>query len=731
MPKGAAVEQRAVTRLVVNTNYVQLGASDRIAQASNISFDAATFEIWGALLNGGRLVIVPKDVLLSAPALAAEIETHGINTMFMTTSLFNEHAAHAPETFRGLRQLMVGGERLDPIAIQRVLRAVPPARLLNGYGPTETTTFATWFEIPHTLDPDTLSIPIGRPLANTRCYVLDAFMQPVPVGVIGELYIGGVGVARGYLNRPQLTAERFVDDPFAPGERLYRTGDLVRYLPDGTIDYVGRADRQIKLRGFRIEPGEIEMHLGRLPGVAQCAVIVCDEDSGDQRLVAYVVASDPVAAPSAEALSDALARRLPPYLVPSKIVLLKALPLTANGKLDTAALSGLAERSRDERVPASAPTAPVQPAIGAESDPRAPADEWEQRLQVLWQKLLRVDDIGCEDNFFELGGHSLLAIRLIDAIDKTFGRSLSIANFFHAPTIRDQALLLRQQYSITSCVIAVQSRGKRPPLFVVPGYGGAVTPFHALAKALGADQPLYLVDLNSVGCEPPQSMTLESVAAQVVESMRGVQPHGPYQLAGYSLGGRIAYEIAQQLLRHGEAIDLLAMLDCGAPGYPRVQSFVSRTFLHIKHGLKLGPGESRAYFADRVRSLRKYLKPERVYPPVFAEDVVEKAMEAARAIEARSQAVYDAWLAYEPRKYRGAISVVRATVRPTRLGVMDDDPHLGWGRLNGNRVRLAHIDCDHMKMLEPQNLPALAKLLRGWLGATAQPSRPREEALTA
>jgi thioesterase domain-containing protein len=415
--------------------------------------------------------------------------------------------------------------------------------------------------------------------------------------------------------------------------------------------------------------------------------------------------------------------------VPSKIVLVNTLPLTANGKLDVDALPWPAERDVEDKPAASVPSAQRDP--NPEPDSRAPLDDWERRLKVLWEKLLKVEDIGCEDNFFELGGHSLLAIRLIDAIDRDLGRSLSISSFFHAPTIRDQALLLRQQRSISSGVIAVQARGERPPLFVVPGYGGAVSPFHALAKALGSEQPLYLVDLNSVGSDPPQALTLESVAAQVIESIRRVRPGGPYQIAGYSLGGRIAYEIAQQLQREGEPIGLLAMLDCGAPGYPRVQSFISRTFLHIRHALQLAPDESRAYFAARVRSLKKYISTERGYPPVFAEDVAEKAMQAARAIEARAQVLYDAWLTYAPGPYPGMLSIVRATVRPARLGVMDDDPHLGWGTLVGDRIQLAHIDCDHMKMLEPENLPALAKLLRAWLGASPKQRRSSPLALTA
>jgi thioesterase domain-containing protein/acyl carrier protein len=415
--------------------------------------------------------------------------------------------------------------------------------------------------------------------------------------------------------------------------------------------------------------------------------------------------------------------------VPSSIVSLKALPLTANGKLDVRALPP-DDREGDGRHPASALPAPVQRPLEPEPDPRAPANEWEQRLKALWESLLEADDVGCEDNFFELGGHSLLAIRLIDAIDRAFGRTLDIATFFHAPTIRDQALLLREKRALSTCVIAIQSRGTRPPLFIVPGYGGAVSPFHALAKALGPEQPLYLVDLNSVGRDGRQAITVESVAAQVVESMRHVRPRGPYHIAGYSLGGRIAYEIAQQLQRDGESIGLLAMLDCGAPGYPRVQSFVSRTFLHIRHALLLAPLESGAYFAARVKSLGKYMKTERVYPPVFAENVAEKAMRAARAIEAHSQVLYDAWLAYVPRPYAGTLSIVRAAVRSVRLGVVDDDPHLGWGKLVGNRMQLAHMQCGHMEMLEPQNLPTLARLLCGWLGGAQTEARARAEALT-
>ncbi len=258
-PKGVMVAHRAVARLVCNTDYVRIAPTDCIAQASNASFDAATFEIWGALLNGARIAIVSTDTLLSAPDLEQQIADDAITTLFMTTALFNEHAANAPDTFCGLRELLFGGEAVSPAAVARVLRSRPPQRLLHVYGPTEATTFATWHEVAPGLGrgKTPATIPIGRPIANTTCHVLDASMQPVPIGVTGDLWVGGPGLARGYLNRPDLDAERFVERHAATGERLYRTGDRVRRLADGTIVFLGRDDDQVKLRGFRIELGEV------------------------------------------------------------------------------------------------------------------------------------------------------------------------------------------------------------------------------------------------------------------------------------------------------------------------------------------------------------------------------------------------------------------------------------------------------------------------------------------
>jgi amino acid adenylation domain-containing protein len=301
-PKGVAVPHRAVVRLVSNTDYAPLGPDDVVAQVSNSSFDAATFELWGALLNGGRLVIITKDVVLTPAEFAKELDRHGVTTLFLTTALFNLVARHAPRAFSKLRHLLFGGEAVEPRWVAEVLRQGPPARLLHVYGPTETTTFATW-QLVDAVPARATTIAIGRPIANTECYVLDAKRRPVPIGAAGELYIGGDGVARGYLNRPELTNEKFVPHPFgaSPGARLYKTGDLVRYRADGAIEFIGRLDHQVKIRGFRVEPGEIETALCAHPDVQEAVVVTHQEPDGDKSLVAYVVPKLSVGQESEEA----------------------------------------------------------------------------------------------------------------------------------------------------------------------------------------------------------------------------------------------------------------------------------------------------------------------------------------------------------------------------------------------------------------------------------------------
>ena len=429
-PKGVCISHRAINRLFLNTNYVEIKSSDRIAQASNSSFDAATFEIWGALLHGARLIILSKDEVITPRILASRIEEHEISIMFVTTALFNQVATELPDCFRRLRQLMFGGEACEPRWVDEVLRKGSPERLMHVYGPTECTTFTTWFLVTE-VEKGALTIPIGRPIANTKVYLLDKNLQPVPVGLAGEVYIGGDGPARGYLNHPELTAEKLVPDPFGvrPGARLYKTGDLARYLRDGSIVFDGRIDQQVKMRGFRIELEEIETVLNRHAGVQQSIVMARTEGmpAGEKRLVGYVIAEDGVVVDAAE-LRSYLKEQLPEYMVPTAFVQLEQLPVTLNGKVDRRALPE------------------PEWSVGT-TEYRAATTVVEELLLGIWAEVLgsEVGQIGVGDNFFEMGGHSLLATQVVSRVRQVFKVEMPVRVVFEQPVMEQQAAWIEEE----------------------------------------------------------------------------------------------------------------------------------------------------------------------------------------------------------------------------------------------------------------------------------------------
>ncbi|KTC44251.1 non-ribosomal peptide synthetase [Pseudomonas fluorescens ABAC62] len=408
-PKGVQVPHRAISRLVLNNGYAEFTAQDRVAFASNPAFDASTLDVWAPLLNGGCVVVVEHAVLLSQAAFAELLQEQSVSVLWMTAGLFHQYADALLPVFAQLRYLIVGGDVLDPQVIGRVLQHGKPQHLLNGYGPTEATTFSTTHEITQVGEG---GIPIGRPIANAEAYVLDARQQLLPLGAVGELYIGGAGVAVGYLNQPQLTAEKFIPNPFGEG-LLYRTGDLACWQADGTLLYQGRNDLQVKIRGFRIEPGEIEASLAAFHGVKDAVVLVREDEPGDKRLVAYYTAATPL---PIEALRAHLQGQLPDYMVPSAYVWLELLPLTANGKLDRKGLP--------------VPDASALLRRGYE----APEGEAESLLAQIWQDLLKLDRVGRHDHFFELGGHSLLAVSLIERMRQA-GLSADVRVLFNQPTL--------------------------------------------------------------------------------------------------------------------------------------------------------------------------------------------------------------------------------------------------------------------------------------------------------
>jgi amino acid adenylation domain-containing protein len=412
-PKGVVVPHRGVVRLVKETNYAAFGPDEVFLQFAPVTFDASTFEIWGALLNGATLAIYPPR-FESLSQFGSILKQYGVTTLWLTAGLFHQMVENDLEALRGVRQLLAGGDVLSPTSVKTVLRALPGVRVINGYGPTENTTFSCCHTLP--ADWNGASVPIGRPISNSRAYIVDKKFNPVGIGMPGELCVAGDGLALGYLNSPELTAQKFVRDPFSsdPNERLYRTGDLALYHPDGTIEFLGRMDQQVKIRGFRVELGEVEEALRRHPNVAQAAALAREDATHTRQLVGYLVARPRQLIDISE-LRQFLRVRLPAHLVPSRFFVLDSLPLTSNGKVDRRRL-------------------PADDSVGAEQR-TPPRTETERKLAGIWQELLGLKQLGVEQNFFELGGHSLLAMRLQSQVFQTLGATLPLREIFEHPTI--------------------------------------------------------------------------------------------------------------------------------------------------------------------------------------------------------------------------------------------------------------------------------------------------------
>ncbi|CAM2069714.1 Amino acid adenylation domain-containing protein [Sulfidibacter corallicola] len=433
-PKGVVISHRAINRLVFNTDTLAFHQGERVAHLANVAFDATTYEIWMPLLHGGVLVGLDRDEILDIDRFVARLAAHRVDRMFITTALFNRIARERPDAFATLKAVKFGGEACDPHSIRKVLETAPPGSLIHAYGPTECTTFSVMHPVT-SVAPDAETVAIGRPIANTTCYVLDAHMQPQPIGAVGELYIGGPGLARGYLNRPELTEAAFVANPFAPEDadaRLYRTGDLVRWNTDGDLVFVGRVDNQVKIRGFRIEPDEVTARLLEWDHIEEAVVVVRQDGASEKRLVAYVVAARDVDVDPA-ILRHRLAKSLPDYMIPSAFVLMDALPLGATGKIDRRALP-----------------APDAEDLARAAQRTSARDDSERLACSLFAEMLDIETVGIEENFFALGGHSLLATRLISQLRERLGVEIPLRDFFYKPTPKALAERLAQQADATT-----------------------------------------------------------------------------------------------------------------------------------------------------------------------------------------------------------------------------------------------------------------------------------------
>ncbi|MGC4097998.1 MAG: amino acid adenylation domain-containing protein [Nitrospira sp.] len=545
-PKGVEVTHQNVIRLVKNTNYFEWNKKHRILQFAPLAFDASTFEIWGALLNTSCLVMAPPG-RSSVEQLGIIITTKQVDVTWLTAALFNHMVEHQLPALTSRRQILAGGEALSASHVRQFLEANSGTMLTNGYGPTECTTFACCHPI-SSLSQAIASVPIGKPIANTQIYILDSNLEPVPVGVMGELYIAGAGLARGYLRRPALTAERFIPNPFSakPGGRIYKSGDLGRFLPDGNIEFMGRLDHQVKIRGFRIELGEIEAKLRAVPGVQEAVVLAREDQPNNKLLVAYIVLasapSQPI--PTAHGLRQFLSEQLPEYMVPATFLFLAALPQTANGKIDRTSLPApdFSAQLRDQYA--------------------TPRTMMEARLAEVWAEVLDVQRVGIHDNFFDLGGHSLLAVQLMSRIRKTIGGSLPLLGIFQAPTVAHLAQLLSNSgQDLSSSLVVFRDTGSRVPLFCVDPDGTHVLAYQPLAYSLNEEHPVLGISLSRIFSANWNTISLSAIAEDHARLIRQRQPEGPYQLLGWSNGGVIALAVAHALERQDQTVTFLGMLD--------------------------------------------------------------------------------------------------------------------------------------------------------------------------
>jgi amino acid adenylation domain-containing protein len=703
-PNGVAVCHRSAVHLIRRAvEELEVGPHSRVLRSVSFSFDASVLETWLALATGAALCVATGEERLSTEALAALIRREEVSIMVATPAVLGQLT---PAELPSLRDITVGGDRCPA---EVAARWSPPQsglrRLFNCYGPTETTIYALAesCEGPYRKEP-----PIGRPLPNYQGYLLDRAMRPVPVGVAGELYVGGAGVVRGYLGRPELTAERLVPDPFGGerGARLYKSGDLVRQLPDGRMEFLGRVDRQVKIRGLRIELGEIEAALGSHDEVRDAAVLVRDgrdgrDGHGDTQLVACVVPREGEGSRDfATALRDHLRGRLPEYMVPSRIAFLDALPLMPTGKVDRNALERMKLEPRPEDL-----------------ERIEPRDVLEMRLAHIWEEVLDLPRVGVREDFFELGGHSLLAVRLLSRVQQELGRELPLTALFQSGTVERMAELLRRGAdSAPSSLVPIQPAGAEPPLFFVHPAGGDVLCYAALARHLGPDQPFYGLQARGMEVEEPLPDSLESAAASYMEELRRVQPVGPYRLGGWSLGGVIAFEMARQLTLEGEEVSLLAIVD-SAPDVAAME----------------GPEDDAGYLMDIVRYVEslwgKDLRLESADLEGLGEEeqlalVLERLREAdflppgagperlgriLRVYRANSRNARR----YTPGFYPGRVTLFRAADVPVEA--LPGGPDLGWGAVSERPVEVHAVPGTHLTLLAEGNVETLARRLRASL----------------
>jgi amino acid adenylation domain-containing protein len=697
-PKGVQIEHRSVVNFLATMQmHPGMGLDDTLLAVTTLSFDIAGLELYLPLVTGGRLILASREEASQGQQLTRLMQESKATIMQATPATWRLLLDAGWPGNQNLK-ILCGGEALPRELAQQLL---PRCReLWNMYGPTETTIWSTVYRV---RDVNWSMAPIGRPIANTQAYILDPALQPVPVGVEGELWLGGDGVARGYYQRPGLTNEKFLSNPFSdePGARIYRTGDLVRFLPEGDIEYLGRIDNQVKIRGFRIELGEIEAALTQHPAVKSVVVSARDDSPGDKRLVAYLISSSGNNF-SASDLRAHLKKTLPDYMVPSAFVRLEAFPLTPNGKVDRLALP-----------------APQASDFQLESVFVGARDKVEKQLVAICEEILGIRPLGVKANLFELGAHSLQIARVFMKISKTFGRDLPLALLFQAPTIEQLATYLRTgDANAFPTLVPVQPAGTKPPLFCVHGGAGTTYYLRKLAQYLGSDQPVYGLESEGLDGRPIRRNRVEEMAAHYISEIRRIQPQGPYYLGGYCFGGFVAYEMAQQLRSQGQSVALVALFN--AP---------------LRSRLRPAPKSSAAQASSkRNQSFSERLKIAVSWRAKSAVEKLRLAGEAALFASCRISGIPvpqslrtlyvlrmtdRAEFLYRPQSYDGHVALFRGR------GIYDHDPEMGWAGLVKTGIEIHYVgDTEQGARHEIVNEPLVQELARDLNATLASAEKP-------
>lgn len=659
LPKGVAVEHRS-TVAFLHWALATFSAAELsgVLLSTSLCFDLSVFEMFAPLCMGGKVILVENALQLPG------IESSEVTLVNTVPSAMTElvRIGGIPNS---VRTVNLAGEPLLKSLVQDIYAQGNVQEVLNLYGPSEDTTYSTFVRLPRGLSNEP---SIGRPVANTSTYVLDAQLQPVPVGIPGELHLSGAGLARGYLQRPELTAERFVPDLFSskPGARMYKTGDLARYDSDGTLQFLGRLDHQVKMRGYRIELGEIEATLRGHPAVQEAVVVVRDSAQGNRDLVAYVATGDE--SDLTAELRGLLKKKLPEYMVPSYFVLLEAFPLTPNGKIDRRALPP-PDRTRPDLSPSRS----------------APRNQVEEQLARIWKEVLEREQVGVTDNFFELGGHSLLAVRLVSEIEKAFGQKIPLVSLFRHSTIESLAEVLNQDVDSTSwpTLIEIQKGDARPPLFCVSMPNVNALGYVALARHLGGDQTVY--GLQAQYPEDLQGehsqMAVDDLATEYLDAIRAVAPHGPYQFVGMCRGAHIAFEMARRLLAEGEAVPLVGILDTW------VLENTYNKFLYVEYYARRLRASLRMGFKEQLQLVKRKTRKG----SAAAENKAGLPDNGGRQL-ANPMDAYFPGANFQPKTYPGRVAVFRARRQPLNRV---RDKTLGWAKLAAGGVDLYYISGKH------------------------------------